>query len=300
MKNLDFSNPDNIRKFQKVFNETVEKKIYESERKKLLGDLENRSINSLATIFESMSDKLFESEAGKSLIRKYVKAINENADLKKAYQFRNAVIDPHTNNPESYLNEAISMASIEKNNYEKGKKNLSRILREMVELTGVGNKDIVLMLNENEHVSDSLEYLLSNKKYFKNLHEYVSNKEVVRDYINENKKPLITEESEESKTTTELIGELNGVLKSLDEWQRNAMVKIAENRLSRLGDDKLFEEFKNDCLSVMKEKIEESDDAGEVSKLKLMETQLSEKTYDEKEFINDIMNLAELKKTLSE
>ena len=50
----------------------------------------------------------------------------------------------------------------------------------------------------------------------------------------------------------------------------------------------------------MREKIDESDDTGEVSKLTVLEAQLKEKAYDKGNFINDIMNLAELKQTLSE
>lgn len=300
MKKMDFNNPDTIRKFQSVLNETLERKIYESERENLLNGLGSRSIGSMASLFENISDKLFEGEAGKKLIRKYVKAINENADLKKAYQFRNAVIEPRTNNPESYLNEAISMTSIDKANYETGKEKLGQVLKEMVNFVEVGNADILLLLHENENVSDSIEYLLSNKKNFKTLRDYVFNKEIVKEYITENKKPIVNEGVEDERSTTELIDGLNVALKSLNEWQRDAMTRVTEGRLSRIGDDKLFEEFKEECLSVMKEKIEESDDTGEVSKLKLMEGQLSEKVYDKDNFINDIMNLAELKQTLSE
>ena len=300
MKKLDFNNPETIRKFQGVLNETLERKIYESERENLLNSLGSRSIGSIATVFESISDKLFERETGKKLIKKYVKAINENADLKRAYQFRNAVLDPRTDNSESYLNEAISMSSVNKKGYEAGKEKIGQILKEMVDLAEIKNADILHMLNENDSLSKSVEYLLCNKKSFKNLNEYVQNKEVVRNYIDENKKPVIKEDIDEVKTSTELIEGLNGALKSLNEWQRDAMVRVTEGRLSRVGDDKLFEEFKEECLEVMREKIEESDDAGEVSKLKLLEGQLSEKAYDEKEFINDIMNLAELKQTLSE
>lgn len=300
MKKMDFNNPDTIRKFQSVLNETLERKIYESERENLLNGLGSRSIGSMASLFENISDKLFEKETGKKLIRKYVKAINENADLKKAYQFRNSVMDARTEDAESYLNEALSISAIDKMNYATGKAKLGQILREMVNLAEIKNEDILSMLNENEALSLSEEYILCNKKGFKNLSEYVKNKAVVSKYINENKKPVLAEDIDESRNSSELIGELNNALRSLNEWQRDAMTRVTEGRLSRIGDDKLFEEFKEECLSMMREKIEESDDTGEVSKLKLMEGQLSEKVYDKENFINDVMNLAELKQTLSE
>ena len=299
MKKLDFNNPDTIRKFQSVMNETLERKIYESERENLLKGLGGRSIDSIANLFEGISDKLFENGRGKKLIARYVKAINENADLKKAYQFRNALMNPATNDAETYLNEAISLSSVNKENYAKGREKLSQILKEMADLAEIKNEEILKLVTENETLGKAEEYIITNKKGFKNLSEYVSNRAIVKEFVEKNRKP-VNEEIDEVKTSTELIGGLNDALKSLNEWQRNAMVRVTENRLARIGEDKLFEEFKSECLDAMREKIDESDDTGEVSKLTVLEAQLKEKAYDKDNFINDIMNLAELKQTLSE
>lgn len=299
MKNLDLNNPDTIRKFQSVLNETFERKIYESERENLLNGLGGRSINSIANLFEGISDKLFASDRGKVLIREYVEAINDNSDVKKAYQFRNAMISPATNDIDTYLNEAIAISLINKENYAEGRAKLGQILKKMANLAEIRNSEILSLINENERLGNAEEYIISNKKGFKNLSEYVSNRSLVKEFAESNMKP-INESSEEQKTSTELIGELNEALKALNDWQRDAMVRITENRLARIGEDKLFEEFKGECLETMREKIEESDDTGEISKLTVMESQLSERKYDKDNFINDIMNLAELKQTLSE
>lgn len=299
MKNLDLNNPDTIRKFQSVLNETFEKKIYESERNNILNGIGKRNIHSIANLFEGISDKLFASDQGKKLIRKYVKAINENSDIKKAYQFRNAMMNPATNDVDTYLNEAISISSINKKSYDEGREKLGQILREMVDLADIENVKILLLLSENEDLGNAEEYIISNKKNFKNLSEYVFNRAIVREFVETNRKP-VNDGAEEQRTSAELIGELNEALKSLEGWQRDAMVRVTENRLARIGEDKLFEEFKNECLKTMEEKIEESDDTGEISKLTVMKSQLSERKYDKNNFMNDIMNLAELKQTLSE
>lgn len=299
MKKLDFNNPDTIRKFQGVLNETLERKIYESERENLLNGLGARGVDSIAGLFEGISDKLFENGRGKKLIKKYVKTINENADLKKAYQFRNAIMNPVTEDAVSYLDEAISISLVNKSGYADGCAKLGQILKEMVDLAEIKNGEILRLVTENERLGKAEEYIITNEPGFKNLSEYVSNKSIVKEYIEANRKSL-NEEIDENRTSAELIGGLNDALKSLNEWQRDAMVRVTENRLARIGEDKLFEEFKNECLDAMKEKIEESEDTGEVSKLTVMEAQLKEKAYNEDNFINDIMNLAELKQTLSE
>ena len=299
MKKLDFKNPDNIVKFQKILNETMEQKIREAKTNSALNSINDMSLGQMVSIFENISDKIVETEKGRELLRKYVKTITENKDLLKSYKLRNAILNPVTDNSVSFLNEALSISEISgTKKYGEGKKKLSRILKEMVNLAKLSYEDIEkISLNESE-LQNAIEYLITNKKTFKNLSEYVSNKTIVENYVDEHKKNASI--SEETQSTSELVSELSESLSSLNGLQRRVMTEIVESRLARKEDSELFEVYKNDCLSAMREKISESDDAGEVSKLKIMEQQLSEKAYSKDDFVTDLMNLSELKQILSE
>lgn len=299
MKKLDFKNPDNIVKFQKILNETMEQKIREAKTNSALNSINDMSLGQMVSIFENISDKIVETEKGRELLRKYVKTITENKDLLKSYKLRSAILNPVTDNSVSFLNEALSISEISNaKKYGEGKKKLSRILKEMVNLAKLSYEDIEkISLNESE-LQNAIEYLMTNKKTFKNLSEYVSNKSIVENYVAEHKKNASI--SEETQSTSELISELSESLSSLNGLQRRVMTEIVESRLARKEDSELFETYKNDCLSAMREKISESDDDGEVSKLKIMEQQLSEKAYSKDDFVTDLMNLSELKEILSE
>lgn len=301
MKKVDLNNPETIKKFKDTFNSLVDKKINEASRNYLLNTFENIGVNRLACLFESISDKLIDTDEGKSLLARYVKTINENKSLKKIYQFRNAIMNPITENSDAYLNEAISISDgIDPSEYEDGKKKISQILRESVNLAKLSSGQILESAADGNRIQSAAEYIITNKKSFKNLSEYVSNKEIVRKYIDENKKTSETIDESENKTVDDLISELNENLSSMEDWRRNVVSRLTESRLAKRDDKELFEEFKKQCLDRMEEKIEETDDSGESSKLALMKEQLSAKEYNESEFMNDLMNLAELKETLSE
>lgn len=299
MKKLDFENPDNIVKFQKILNETMEQKIREAKTNSALNSISDMSLGQMVSIFENISDKIVETEKGRELLRKYVKTITENKDLLKSYKLRSAILNPVTDNSVSFLNEALSISEISgTKKYGEGKKKLSQILKEMAILAKLSYEDIEkISLNESE-LQNAIEYLITNKKTFKNLSEYVSNKTIVENYVAEHKKSAPI--SEGAQSTSELMSELSESLSSLNDLQRGVMTEIVESRLARKEDSELFETYKNDCLSAMREKISESDDNGEVSKLKIMEQQLSEKVYSKDDFVTDLMNLSELKQTLSE
>ena len=65
---------------------------------------------------------------------------------------------------------------------------------------------------------------------------------------------------------------------------------------ARSSKETLFETYKNDCIST----IDEISDDDNKSRLFAMKQQLSEKKYNEETLIEDLFNLAELKKTLLE
>ena len=143
MKKLDFENPDNIVKFQKILNETMEQKIREAKTNSALNSISNMSLGQMVSIFENISDKIVETEKGRELLRKYVQTITENKDLLKSYKLRSAILNPVTDNSVSFLNEALSISEISgAKKYGEGKKKLSQILKEMAILAKLSYEDI--------------------------------------------------------------------------------------------------------------------------------------------------------------
>ena len=64
--------------------------------------------------------------------------------------------------------------------------------------------------------------------------------------------------------------------------------------------ENVFENLKNECISIIEESCEVIEDEAMVSRLKLMKEQLSNKEYNKETINEDLLKLSELRKTLKE
>lgn len=301
MAKLNLSNSEDIKKLKNELDNILEEKLRKAELNSTLKTLNEQSLGAIKDVFESITDKLYETKEGKKIIARYIKAIREGKNIFDAYTINEFVRkSPHVSNPEKFLNEAVSLANnFDRRAFEEEKKNVSAIVEEAVRLTGVDSGWVNENINRNYKINDSIDYLIANKKNFANLAEYVNNFETVKEHLVKNMRDNVSEDA--TKNGTELIDELNESMEGLKDWERDAVKKISIARLSKSDFSKLFEEYKEDCCRKLNENIENEDVSVEMkSKFQSMMQRLNEKKYNEESVYEDILTLAELKATLNE
>ena len=298
MIDFNFENSSNLNRFKEEFNKILESRIAKAKLKEELSSLGNLSLGGIKNVFEGISEKLYDLKEGKKLIGKYVKAIRENKSLSDAYATYEIVYGaPNVTNPQLFLNEAIDMANkMSKKEYNEGKKHVTKIVAECVNLVGADAGYINECAHKNDTINEAVEYLMLNKKTYSNLPKYVNKFDVVCEALKSGMKSVV----EESAKPKELVEKLNEEISGLNEWETKAVQDISIALLSESDLSLVFDKYKNACIESLDEQIENSTSKEDVSHFESMKSQLMEKTYVKDSAYEDIFTLAELAKTLSE
>ena len=154
-------------------------------------------------------------------------------------------------------------------------------------------------MNENKEINESLSYILTNKKTAKNLFEHTNKMHAVISYINENmNSDNVLNNDASSKTKAELVNDLNEAISCDTPWETEAIRDLTICYLSESNSEELFNKYKNECVSLLNEKIEEANSIEEGIRFSTMKESLSKKEFDKSKLKESILTLAELKYTL--
>lgn len=295
MSKIDLINIQDLERLKESLNKTINKRINEQKVNNSLK--ENLNFYTLKTLFECISNNLFDSK--NSSIKKYVKMIKENKDLKLLYSLHERVMNPELNNsPETVVNSMIKLTeSIDKKALKENERKLSNILKEGINECSIPFNVIEESLSKNETINESLYFILTNKVNEKNLFEYSDKVHNVLSYINENmeeKSELVEEDFKK------LIKDLNENVKSENVWETEALSDLSLCIISNGSKEELFEKYKSTCINLLEEKISLSNDIEERSRFLNMKNSLDKKEYNEDTLSESILKLSELKKTLSD
>ena len=86
MAKFDFNDKEDVKKLKEELNKIFESKIEKLELESALNELSSQPFGAIKNVFEGITDKLYESAAGKKIIAKYVKSIREGkASLVDSY-----------------------------------------------------------------------------------------------------------------------------------------------------------------------------------------------------------------------
>lgn len=301
MKNINLDKSSDLLKFKEALNVVLENRIKNAELNEAVSNFDNLSLGDLNTIFESVSDKLFDTNRGKKIIVNYVKALKENKELGKAFAICHMVNFPkHVYDVNLFLSETFSIADgINKKKLADGKATISNIVREAVKACGLSAEQINGIIAESKDVNSAIDYLISNKKTTKNIYEHVNSLSILKEHVSASIPEKGTTVSEGVKElSNELISTLNE--NELESWEKNAIWDIVSTKLSNGSCENLFEEYKSNCLNKMDEILNEREDVAEKSRISSMRQQLEEKKFSESSLTEDILNLSKLYTTLSE
>ena len=292
---------NNLELVRNEFNRLVNEQIETHKYNDVLENINTLGLGKIRNLYESISDTMLESDSGVKIMRKYVKTIKENKDLKKVFSFYNFIdnLDVDSDSRWAYITEGLKcLDGINKRNYKKGVKELGNIVSEGVKISNISRNVIEECINNTNDVYESVDFLVLEKPTLKNINEQVIAKNNILNFL-DNKTAIVKESCDNEKTNKELINEINEELSEINEsWMKELIEDITLNNLSNNGNKVLFENYKNDCLMIIENIVNSDNEIEDKSKMYSLKEKLSNKEYNAESFNNDIINLAELKSTL--
>ena len=296
MKDIELKNSTDLEALKESFNKVLDKKISEQRLSEKLDSLKSLSFGECKSLFESVIDELYDAPEGKKLIGSYVKLIKENKSIHTVYKILEGVSALDKENADTAAYVLCNMCeSVDRKQLTEGEKKMQNIVSEALKLSkNVTCESIDTALENNKPLNESIAHLTHKKNV--NINEKVSTIKTLTKCITESTSKSNNTVNE--KTSGELKDDLSNLISEAghDAWENQVIKDLTLCSISNGSKETLFETYKNDCIST----IDEIRDDDNKSRLFAMKQQLSEKKYNEETLIEDLFNLAELKKTLLE
>ena len=305
MSKLNLNTKDGLKRLMNEMNSILEKRIKTAELNESIDNVDNISFLECKQIFESISDKLYETKEGQKIIANYIRTIKSNAPLRALYTLSENIKTlsngekKFISNPSMFVTESINMVrELDQKKLQEGIDRLRSQIKKAIKEAKITSTDVDNAVLENKTLNESLNYVFMNKKNVANLLEYTNKMNDVVSFVCENSTnefkgdPIL----EENKKLSDLK---NIFSNDLELWENKVISKLTLYNLS--GNDKkpLFEEYKDSCLKLIDEALEDSDITLETkSHLSTMKKQLSDKTFLTESATEDILKLANLENTL--
>ena len=305
MSKLNLNTKDGLKRLMNEMNSILENRIKIAELNESIANVDNISFLECKQIFESISDKLYETKEGQKIIANYIRTIKSNAPLRALYTLSENIKTLSSgekkfiSNPSMFVTESINMVrELDQKKLQEGIDRLRSEIKKAIKEAKITSTDVNNAVLENKQLNESLNYVFMNKKNVSNLLEYTNKMNDVVSFVCENSTnefkgdPIL----EENKKLSDLK---NIFSNDLELWENKVISKLTLYNLS--GNDKkpLFEEYKDSCLKLIDEALEDSDITLETkSHLSTMKKQLSDKTFLTESATEDILKLANLENTL--
>ena len=292
MKNIDLNTVKDLTTIKENILKIFDKRINDAKINDFVNSIDNLSFIYCKQLFEGISDKLFDSTRGKKLIGKYARLIKENKDLKNLYFLsENLTTKQNVTDTKLYISECANFSvNLEKDSLDK----LHKILKEAVKLSGLGQEELNDIVSDNKELNESIDFILTNKKTLNNVNEYTKHINILSEALNKNTNDKINETAN-IEDITNLLDE-----EELETWEKDIVEEIVMANLAGKTKENVFENLKNECISIIEESCKVLENETIVSRLKLMKEQLSNKEYNKETINEDLIKLSELRKTLKE
>lgn len=255
------------------------------------------NLGKLNAIFIQNISNLFGKKNGAKIIKEFTSIIKDNKLLLEEYLiFENIENYKNNENSKEYINECLKFIN------ESNKKELG-LLNEKV--ANFMDKNGIKQISEinNEKLFENIHNLIFTKKSLKTINERIDQINEISNYIKENsskEEPIneINNYNIDDNFYKFTINKFNDKYsKNLTEEEKNIfkIITDADNSQEKIT---LFEKHKKECLTLANNFLKETNDLVTKEKLLNVKEKLLEQTYDENSYIQDILSLVELKKTL--
>lgn len=249
----------------------------------------NRNFGVAYKIFEANASELLKDKPNQNKVKKIMRLIKENKVLKSEFDAYNAFTNPiNVTNPQEYVAEAVSL--IKRHSAHDLRENNNKLIKLFKECN----------LNENVDISDSeaelyenIEYMILNKKDFKNINKYNEIQNMLCEYVTNNNE-VVEEMVDIDKLYDEKVNEMVSKYDTeLNDDEINLIKDMGDKRKAK----KLFNEYKESVMSLIHEQIEKGVDAEAWTSIL---EKVDKKVFDDKTALTDIAELIEIKNEIEE
>ena len=264
-----------------------------SEAKELGG----KSFGYIKESFENLSPKLFKTDDGKAVMKKYTSAIKENKSLSSLHKLYENIRKAHSGIDLDYFVGTLCETNwnVKQKELNEGMKKLAGIVAEGYIIVGEGAAKY--LGTENDRLDGAIEFIAENKVGQKNIVKYSEAVKVIREAVekNGNIADSFKKETDLDKTIEDLVSKY-----SKDEYTDEEEKDMLTNQIARSGDEEtVFVKKKTECVDSLDEAIKKYSDGNheeELNTLKKIYEQVSAKTYNPETIGPDICNFVEMSK----
>ena len=260
-------------------------------------ELGGKSFGYLKESFENLSSKLFRTDEGKAVMRKYTNVIKENKSLSSLHKLYENIRKAHSGIDFDYFVGTICETNwnVKAKELTEGMENLADVVAEGYIVVGEGAGKY--LGTENDRLDGAIEFIAENKVGQKNIVKYSEAVKVIREAVekNGNIADSFKKETDLDKTIEDLISKY-----SKDEYTDEEEKDMLANQIARSGDEEaVFIKKKTECVDSLDEAIKKYSDGNhdeELSTLKKIHEQVSAKSYNPETIGPDICNFVEMTK----
>ena len=260
-------------------------------------ELGGKSFGYLKESFENLSPRLFKTDEGKTVMRKYTAAIKENKSLSSLHKLYENIRKAHSGIDFDYFVGTICETNWNVNPKElnEGMQKLAGIVAEGYIVVGEGAAKY--LGTENDRLDGAIEFIAENKAGQKNIVKYSEAVKVIREAVekNGNIADSFKKETDLDKTIEDLVAKY-----SKDEYTDEEEKDMLTNQIARSSDEEtVFIKKKTECVDSLDEAIKKYSDGNheeELNTLKKIHEQVSAKSYNPETIGPDICNFVEMSK----
>ena len=259
--------------------------------------MNGKSFGYLKESFENLSTKLYKTSEGKSIMKRYTKAIKENNSLNSLHKLYENIRKAGSDVDVDYFVGTICDTdwNVKRGELSEGLKKLSGIVAEGYVMVGEKAKNYVGTVNDK--LDGAIEFIAENRTDRKNIVKYSEAVKVIREAVekNGNISDSFNKDTDLDKTIQDLVKKFSDN-EEVDGKDREQ----AENSVVRGGaEEEVFKTKKTECLDSVNEaikKYEADGDKEEVETLQKIHEQISAKEYNAETLGSDICNFIEMTK----
>ena len=257
----------------------------------LIKEMDTSNFGILNHIFENELPTLLKKN--KKAVKNVIKTIKEDKNLMGEFNFYNVIKNQYTEgvseimNPEVVIEHVMEAIDIDQKTLNESNNKLRRVMVE----NGIVPSDFVSA--EDKKLYENGNAILSLKKSPNNVIRLAESYKSVGEYMDAHKK-----EKASLRTFDTLIEEFENKMKeTLNESEISFVQQITDFRspIAEQRKEKLFNNFKNECISKIDEMLKEDSSNEELNGLK---AQINEMQFNKESIVKDIAKLLEIRDIL--
>lgn len=285
---------DAIEEYRKKVNEACDKR---SERVKLLTkgfELSQMPFGYIKECFENFAPVLFNTKEGRKLIKKYTNEVKNNHTLNTLHTIYENIRKTSKDSDVDFLINSIvnENVNLSQKTVKTVTESLGKILAEAY--LYIGKEANELIPEEKQSLDNAIKYITENKKHIKNLSNFSSAVQVIREEIEKHDSVNEFKTKDIDAIANELMREFNEKYSDkLSNDEKKMIKELAENN----DKESVFNKYKELCtnkISEAKETYKKEGDVQSLDRLQSMFEQVNKKVFTEDTVEKDICNFIEI------